>query len=417
MTVTSPLDAVRHALPSDTEREPHDYAIDGLLPRVAFSPDDRREVAELLRTAARHDLVVVPQGGRTALALGRPVDRYDVALDTRGLRRLVEYVPDDLTITAEAGISLRHLQDALGEHGQYLPVDPPPDDRVTLGGLLATARPGAWRGFTPGVRDLILGMTVALPDGLLARSGGRVVKNVSGYDLHRLHTGALGAFGVIVEASLKLAPLPVATRSLALRCGDLARAVRVGLALRDAPLSLRGLAVIAPRASAHASLPHEPHALVDLAGVEEAVVRSAREVDEVARRHGATPAEVGERPWQRLRALAGDESATVVRLGVPATATLEVVEEVRAVGCLAWAYPASGIVMGHADAGLQAGAVSALRDRARALGGYLQVEAASPELRRRVDPFDVDEREAVERLKAQFDPGHVINRGRWMEGL
>src|SRR5439155_10085560 len=98
----------------------------------------------------------------------------------------------------------------LREKGQFLPADPPPSDEVTVGGLLATARPGAWRGHVPNQRDLVLGITVATPEGTLLHSGGRVVKNVSGYDLHRMHTGALGAFGVIVEATFKLAPHPPA---------------------------------------------------------------------------------------------------------------------------------------------------------------------------------------------------------------
>ncbi|MEI6137533.1 MAG: FAD-binding oxidoreductase, partial [Chloroflexota bacterium] len=206
MTTRASLDALRHVVPSDIERSPHGYGIDGVEPTLAFSPDDRDEVAALLRAADEAGAAVVPQGGRTALHLGRPLQRYDVALETRGLARIVEYVPDDLTVTVEAGIHLDVLQQTLGEHGQYLPVDPPPDGHVSIGGLLATARSGAWRGHLPAARDLLLGATIALPSGELVTSGGRVVKNVTGYDMHRMHTGALGALGVIVEASFKVAP-------------------------------------------------------------------------------------------------------------------------------------------------------------------------------------------------------------------
>jgi glycolate oxidase FAD binding subunit len=412
---TAAIQSLRHVLPSDTEREPHDYAIDGVLPLAAFSPDDRRETAELLREAAEADLVVAPQGSRTALALGYPLARYDVALHMGGLHRVVEYVPDDLTITVEAGLTLRRLQEELAEHGQYLPVDPPPDDHVTVGGLLATGRSGAWRGQLPAARDLVLGMTVALPDGSLVKSGGRVVKNVSGYDLHRLHTGALGAFGVIVEASFKVAPLPPLARTLAIRARDLRAAAQLALAVRDAGLATRALSVLGPRAAARVRLPNEPHTLVEFAGGETAVARSLRDARALA--GGALAIEEpGDAPWQRLRALAGDAEATVVRLGVPATAIPEMLEAVRETGCLAWAHVAAGAVLGHAEAGLEAGAVRTLRERAKALGGFLQIEAASPELRRRVDPFDLAERELVRELRAQFDPRDTINRGRWMEG-
>jgi glycolate oxidase FAD binding subunit len=279
---TTALQSIRHVLPADTEREAHDYAIDGVLPLAAFSPDDRHETAALLREASEAGLALAPQGSRTMLALGLPLERYDLALDISGLHRVVEYVPDDLTITVEAGMTLRRLQEELAEHGQYLPVDPPPDDRVTVGGLLASGRPGAWRGHLPAPRDLLLGLTAAQTDGSLARSGGRVVKNVSGYDLHRLHTGALGAFGVIVEASFKVSPLPPAAHTLAVRCRDLPSAGRVAIALRDANLATRALSVIAPRAAAHARLPNEPHVLVEFAGSETAVARSLRDARSLA---------------------------------------------------------------------------------------------------------------------------------------
>ena len=417
MTADAALAALRHSVPSDTEREPHDFPLDGLLPRIALSPSDRREVATLLHAAAEHDLVVVPLGSRTALTFGRPLDRYDVALDLRGLHRVVEYVPEDLTVTVEAGTTLGQLQQTLGEHGQYLPVDPPPDDRVSIGGMLATARPGAWRGQTPGIRDVVIGLTVALPDGSLAKSGGRVVKNVSGYDLHRLHTGALGAFGVVIEASFKLAPLPATTQSLALRCASLGDAVRLAGALRDATLAVRALAVVAPRAAAHAGLSNEPHVLIECAGVAAAVERSLTDTRDIAGRSGAMVTEPRGMPWARLRALAGDEDATVVRMGAPPSALEEILTAAREAGCQAWGYPGTGSVIGHAAAGLEAGALSSLRAHAEARGGFLQIEAASAELRRRVDPFSLGERELIVRLRDQLDPQRTINRGRWMEGL
>lgn len=193
--MTTPTTDLREALPAEGQRAAADYHIDGAVPQIAQQPRTREEVAELLTTASEAGLAVVPQGSRTSLDLGRPVDRYDVALDMRGLDGIVDYEPADMTVQVQAGMTLRALRAHLAEHGQYLPADPPPGDEVTIGGLLATARPGAWRGHVPAARDLVIGMEVAHPDGSLVRSGGRVVKNVSGYDLHRLHTGALGTFG------------------------------------------------------------------------------------------------------------------------------------------------------------------------------------------------------------------------------
>ncbi len=157
--------------------------------------------------------------------------------------------------------------------------------------------------------------------------------------------------------------------------------------------------------------------MVELAGVAPSVERSAREVRALTAAGTIGIDEPGDDPWRRLRALAGDEEGTVVRLGVLPSALAETLEAVRAADCLAWAFPATGAVLGHAEAGLQPDAVVALRALAKRHGGFLQIDAASAELRRRVDPFDAEELTLVRSLKQQFDPRHVINRGRWAEGL
>ncbi|MFA7250066.1 MAG: FAD-binding oxidoreductase [Dehalococcoidia bacterium] len=406
------LDTLRRAVPSDTERAAHGFAIDALEPAIAFSPNDRAEVAALLHAADEAGLVAVPQGGRTALHLGRPLQRYDVAIETRGLARVVEYVPDDLTLTVEAGIHLDALQQTLREHGQYLPVDPPPDDHVSIGGLLATARSGAWRGHLPATRDLLLGAVVALPSGELTASGGRVVKNVSGYDLHRMHTGALGAFGVIVEASFKVAPLPAVTRTLAAPTATLVEAGTLALRLWNAGLAARALSVLGPETAERAGLGSGPTVLIELAGLDVSVDRSSELVREAAPRADEAPGA----PWDRLRRLHGDTVATVIRLGVPATSVAAAIEAVRAAGCLAWGNVASGAVIGHAP-DLDGAAIERLRAFATEQGGFLQVEAGSRALRTAVDPFGPGEADLVRSLKARFDPRGTLNRGRWMEGV
>lgn len=403
------LGVLRRALPADTERSPHGYAIDGVEPRIAFAPDGRAEVALLLRTAAEAGLTVVPQAGRTALALGAPLEAYDVALDLRGLHRTIEYVPDDLTVTVEAGMSLLQLQEALAEHGQYLPVDPPPDDHVTMGGLLATARSGAWRGHLPAARDLVLGIEVAQPSGALVKSGGRVVKNVTGYDLHRMHTGALGAFGVILDATFKIAPLPVATRTLAAPAASVHEAAEVARRTWDASLSTRAITVLAPETAGHVGLPSTPAVLVELAGSEASVDRSARDLAALGAYVEAAP-----EGWAYLRRLHGDQAATVLRIGVPPSALADVLEAARQAGTLTWGHLAAGSVIAHAGT-LETHAITALREAAERRGGYLQIEAAPLEVRRAVSPGGPGDATLVAALRDQFDPSRILNRGRWPE--
>ena len=398
--------------------DPAAYPIDGKTPVQARRPGSAEEVATLLAEAAAAGQVVVPQGGRTALSLGRPLDRYDVALDLSGLDSAVAYEPDDVTVTVGAGMSLRALQSMLAEYGQYLPIDPPPDGRVSIGGLLATARPGAWRGQLPAARDLLLGATVATPSGELVRTGGRVVKNVSGYDLHRLHTGALGVFGVIVEASFKLATLPPGTRSLAVPRERIEDASALALELRELGLPLRALSVLSPQAAAVAGLEARPHALIETMGDEAVLDRCSAAIDE---RAGGAAIEPPAGAWERLRALAGGERGVVLRLGVPASEVAATMEAIEAThdsdsgdtgGIVAWGHLTAGSVIAAGGA-IEASDVLALRARAEQRGGFLQIEAGPPELRAEAEPFGEGERALVRALRRQFDPGRTINRGRW----
>ena len=398
--------------------DPAAYPIDGKTPEQAWRPGSSEEVAALLAEASAAGQVVVPQGGRTALSLGRPLDRYDVALDLSGLDSAVAYEPDDVTVTVGAGMSLRALQSMLAEYGQYLPIDPPPDGRVSIGGLLATARPGAWRGQLPAARDLLLGATVATPSGELVRTGGRVVKNVSGYDLHRLHTGALGVFGVIVEASFKLATLPPGTRTLAVPRERIEDASALALELRELGLPLRALSVLSPQAAAVAGLEERPHALLETMGDEAVLDRCSAAIGE---RAGGAAIEPPAGAWERLRALAGGERGVVLRLGVPTSEVAATMEAIEATGdgnagdhggIVTWGHLTAGSVIAAGGA-IEASDVLALRARAEQRGGFLQIEAGPPELRTEAEPFGEGERALVRALRRQFDPGRTINRGRW----
>ena len=404
------LEALRAALAPGSERDASLYAIDETTPAAAFEPATREDLGALLRLADEQGLAVVPQGGRTALALGRPLAASDVALDLGGLRRTVEYVPDDLTVTVEAGRRLGALQAELAEHRQYLPIDPPPGDDVTIGGLLATARPGAWRGYVPAARDLILGMEVVLPSGERVRSGGRVVKNVTGYDMHRMHTGALGAFGVIVEASFKVAPLPEATRTLAASTPNLAAAAALAARLWDASPALRALSVLTPRAAALAGLTEAPAVLLELAGTERTVGRSTADLRAV------TPlTETPSDSWRVLRAAHGDATSTVLRAGVPPTAVRAVLEVVERTEATAWAHYAAGAVVAtysDPESVPTAAEITTMRTEAERLGGFLLIESASAALRHEV-PASPGDAVLVEALRDRFDPSRTINRGRW----
>ena len=190
-------------------------------PRIVVEPGGERELASVLRLANEAGLAVIPCGGGTKLSWGNSPARADLLLSTARLDKIIEHVWADLTVTVEAGCTIQKLQDTLSQHGQRLGLDGLWPERATIGGVLSTNDSGALRLRFGSLRDLVIGMTIALPDGTLASSGGKVVKNVAGYDLPKLMTGALGTLGVITRAVFRLHPLPKITRTFSVSAGNL----------------------------------------------------------------------------------------------------------------------------------------------------------------------------------------------------
>lgn len=194
--------------------------LDGVGPLPIHAPASVSELAELVREAATVGAAVFPVAGRTMLDYGLPPTRPGRAVDLRGLNAVLDYPAADMTITVQAGLTIADLQRILGQSRQWLPIDVPHPDRATVGGALACNLPGFRRAGYGSWRDYVLGMTVINDQGEMVRSGGRVVKNVAGYDLHKLHIGALGTLGVIVEVTFKVRPLPESRAIVCCRCAE-----------------------------------------------------------------------------------------------------------------------------------------------------------------------------------------------------
>jgi glycolate oxidase FAD binding subunit len=199
----------------------HDYvqpagpadAVAGVEPKVIVSPANEMQLAEVLRRSDEAGIAVIPRGGGTKLGWGNPPSRAELILSTARLSEITEHAWADLTVSVDAGCTIQKLQQTLALHGQRLALDPLWPNKATIGGVLSSNDSGALRLRFGGLRDLIIGITLALPDGTLASSGGRVVKNVAGYDLPKLATGAFGTLGVITRAVFRLHPLPRSSRS------------------------------------------------------------------------------------------------------------------------------------------------------------------------------------------------------------
>jgi len=218
-------------------------AVSGVLPEFVAEPNDERQLAGILSLANEAGIAVVPRGSGTKLDWGNPPRRAQLILSTARLNRIVEHVWADLTVTVEAGCTLQSLQQTLGQHGQRLAFDGLWPERATIGGILSTNDSGALRLRFGALRDLIIGVTIALPDGTLASSGGKVVKNVAGYDLPKLVTGALGTLGVITRAVFRLHPLPRSAKTFSFSAENSADMQQDILAIQDSQLAHTSLQI------------------------------------------------------------------------------------------------------------------------------------------------------------------------------
>jgi glycolate oxidase FAD binding subunit len=220
------------------------YAVDGLTPQAVVQPATREGVAEVLRWATAEQMAVVPRGGGTQLTLGNLPSRVDLVLDLRRLNRVIDYQPADLTATVEAGITLEALHQELAQGGKFAPLEAPLAQKATIGGVLATNASGPLRHAYGLARDWLIGISVVSAAGVETRAGGRVVKNVTGYDLNKLYTGSLGTLGVIVEASFKLTPVAGDSGALAAAFPSSQKAIKEARALLTRVFAPQGVQVI-----------------------------------------------------------------------------------------------------------------------------------------------------------------------------
>ncbi|HEV2021204.1 MAG TPA: FAD-binding oxidoreductase [Terriglobales bacterium] len=239
-------------------------AVEEVAPAVAVAPGSAEEVAAVLRFASGHELTVVPAGGFARQGIGGVPERVDVVLETRRLAALEHYDPGDLTLGAGAGMTLAALDEKLAANQQFIPVASPRPELETLGGLLATAASSPLRHGYGGLRDYCIGVHFVTGDGRIAKGGGRVVKNVAGYDLMKLLIGSFGTLGVIVSANFKVFPRPRQTATFACDFASAAEALAFRDRLLRSALSPICLELVSPRAEEYLREAPPPRNVDDL---------------------------------------------------------------------------------------------------------------------------------------------------------
>jgi glycolate oxidase FAD binding subunit len=417
----APSDAARTALGSVCERlreaTPAD-AVDGVSPALVAHATSTDQVAQVMREAAEHGLVVVARGRGTKMTWGRPPERVDVLLDLSGMDRVLDHAAGDLIVETQAGAPLGDVQQAVAAGGQRLALDETVPG-ATVGGSLAAGTSGPGRLATGTLRDLLIGVTVVRADGVVAKAGGRVVKNVAGYDLGKLVHGSFGTLAVVTEALFRLHPLPAARQWLRVPFRDPADAQRLAQAVVHGQVVAGGLEV---------DLPAEgPGTLaVLLEGIAEGVRgRTATTLALLGGEAVSTddaPDGWGRYPWST--SATGDDRAVALKLTFALSGLADVLSAARSLPVPVHVRGSAGV--GVVYAAIPAGtdpaqvgrAVGLLRATCARHGGSVVVLDAPAAVKEAVDTWGpVSALDLMRRVKEQFDPDRRLAPGRFVGGI
>ena len=410
------------------------YAVEGRAPEAVVFPATKEEVAAALLAAGEAGLPVTPWGGGTKMGIGSPPNRSGLVLGLKRLDRILEHEPGDLTVTVEAGLPFGMLQAELAKRGQWLSLDGGATERATVGGVLASAASGPRRHLYGTARDLVIGLTVVMADGSVVRGGGKVVKNVAGYDLPKLYVGSFGTLGVLVEATLKLRPRPDVDRVVVARFARLKDAGAAARAVLGSDLIPSALELADGEALRRLGLGGGAGLLIGLDGIAEQV---DWEVGELSRLLG--PLGLGETTvldgtprdevWRGLMGLGRpgqDRVAAVMKWAVLPTQIADLMEAGAAaaqrnglVGTLT-AHAGVGIVTAVVAGGTNTNAVVSTLTEWRALtngvGGHAMVEWAPLAVKERVTVWDAagPTLRLMKGIKERLDPKGILNPGRFV---
>jgi glycolate oxidase FAD binding subunit len=388
---------------------------------VVLEPPDASALASMLQTANANGQTVLPRGSGTKLMWGPVSTPIDAVLSTRRLATPIDHRPGDLTATIPAGATLAAVNELLGRGGQWLPLDPQVSSEATIGGIVAfnDSGPRRHRHGTP--RDLIIGVEMALADGRAAKAGGRVVKNVAGYDLSRLLCGSLGSLAVITSATFKLAPLPPASRTVVTATTNVETLTDLALAIAAAPLAPSALEMEGP-----------PYRLaIRYETTETAAERQAHATCAICDRFNVgtetCDAEREDQLWLTLGSRMQNTGGTLVKMSVLPTLvgeTLRTIEHLAAkveVEYVTIGRVALGVLLVRLGSKPQAHSdiVISLRRDVEAKGGSLVVLHGADALKRQVGTWgNVGSSLPLMRaVKARFDPAGTLSPGRGPGGI
>lgn len=385
-------------------------------------PTTTVELAELVTIAQQERTPLQVVGNSTKIDWGGLVTGATKVVTTKKLDRLIAHAVGDLTVTVEAGMTLQQLQTILATAGQFLPLDPAYPDRATIGGIIATADTGSLRHRYGGVRDLLLGISFIRADGKIAKAGGRVVKNVAGYDMMKLFTGAYGTLGILTEVTWRVYPLPSASGTVILT-GAVDRLKEVAKILLASTLTPISIDVVSTAFSQQLEISNSPSLIVKFATVAESIAQQSAHLLTIGKglglKGGMWQGEQEQQLWHGIQIGIWGKESIGCKIGAKPTSAVETIDFLDRLT----SNHALGVI--HLASGIGActlkdiSQILLLRSQCEQASGFLSVLQAPIGIKQQIDVWGYrgNALPLMQAIKSQFDPQGILNPGRCFEEI
>ncbi len=395
-------------------------------------PSTVEKLAEIVKWATQEKYRIIPCGNGSKLDWGGLSQDIQLIVSTQKCDRLIEHAVGDLTVTVEAGIKLTDLQAQLQATNQFLPIDPAFGEQATIGGILATADTGSWRERYGGIRDMVLGISFIRGDGEIAKAGGRVVKNVAGYDLMKLYTGSYGTLGIITQVTLRTYPLPEASKTIALTgdYGAIAQAMQI---LRNSGLTPTAADLVSASVIDKLGIAKNPALIIRFQTISQSIAQQISQLESIAQQLDLQVSHYQDidetNLWQRLSEtirFPSSETAIIGKIGVIPTAAVNLLQQLETITAnqeLVMIHAGSGI--GHLqidnidDEATYLTLIAKIRSLCHDNGGFLTILTAPNSIKQQLDPWDYggNTLPIMRAIKQKFDPNNIFNPGRFVDGI
>ncbi|AFZ34997.1 FAD linked oxidase domain protein [Stanieria cyanosphaera PCC 7437] len=388
---------------------------------LAF-PSTVETLSEIVKQAQRQQWRILICGNGSKLDWGGLVTEIDLVISTQKCNPVIDHAVGDLTVTVAAGVKLTELQDKLALTGQFLPIDPAFPQQATIGGIVATADTGSWRQRYGGVRDLVLGLSIIRADGKIAKAGGRVVKNVAGYDLMKLFTGSYGTLGIISQVTLRTFPLPEASQTMVLR-GEVDRLTQAAQTLRSSSLTPTKADLISSSAMNRLGIAKEMGLIVRFQTINASIAQQSSQLAEIAQQLHLQVSYYQDRDesdlWQRLLEIIripSSQEAIICKIGIVPNQAVKLLNNLN-----------DGLAMIHLGSGLghwqleeeDLVILAKMRPLCEQNRGFLTILTAPQSTKQQLEVWGYtgNSIKMMQTIKHKFDPNQILNPGRFVGGI